>query len=100
MGGFVFALFYPFIIITYALLSGALIASLAVFINNTRSGSKNGWPTKNKVGAIVSGIIFIVVVSYTILFAIYTTGLFAYLTPAQNSAPASSAAIAMLNFVF
>ena len=96
MGGFVFALFYPFIIITYALLLGALIASLAVFINNTRAGSKNGWPVKNKVGAIVAGLIFVAVIITTVIVIIYTSGLIGELTPASSSAPASSAAIALL----
>ena len=57
--GFIFALFYPFLIIIYALLAGALIASLIVFINNMRNGVANRWPTKNLVGAIIAGIIFV-----------------------------------------
>ena len=96
MGGFVFALFYPFIIITYALLLGALIASLAVFIYNTSTGKKNGWPVKNKVGAIIAGIIFIAAIITTVIVIIHTCGLIGELTPTSSSAPASNAAIVLI----
>ncbi|MBP3733190.1 MAG: hypothetical protein J6I84_08085 [Bacilli bacterium] len=71
--GFVFALFYPFLIIIYALLAGALIASLIVFINNMRNGVANKWPTKNLVGAIIAGIIFVVALTTTMIVIYYTT---------------------------
>ena len=71
--GFVFALFYPFLIIIYALLAGALIASLIVFINNMRNGAANKWPTKNLVGAIIAGIIFVVALTTTMIVIYYTT---------------------------
>ena len=71
--GFVFALFYPFLIIIYALLAGVLIASLIVFINNMRNGVANKWPTKNLVGSIIAGIIFVVALTTTMILIYYTT---------------------------
>lgn len=83
--GIVFALFYPFIIIGYALLVGAFIASLIVFINNLRTGGKSGWPVKNKVGAIISGIIFATVVIATIALTVYAVTFFSSDTSSSSS---------------
>ena len=59
---FLLYLLYPFIIIIGAILLGAVIISLIVFINNMKNGADNKWPTKNIVGAIISGIIFTIFV--------------------------------------
>ncbi len=83
--GFVFALFYPFLIIIYALLAGALIASLIVFINNMRNGVANKWPTKNLVGAIIAGIIFVVALTTTMIVIYYTTDMFSMDNHPNNS---------------
>ena len=93
--GFVFALFYPFLIIIYALLAGALIASLIVFINNMRNGAANKWPTKNLVGAIIAGIIFVVVLTTTIITIYYTTSGFS----TDNSSNSSSSIDAMISLL-
>ena len=83
--GIVFALFYPFIIIAYALLIGAFVTTLIVFINNMRNGGKSGWPVKNKVGAIISGIIFATVVIATIALTVYAVTFFSSDTSSSSS---------------
>ena len=93
--GFVFALFYPFLLIIYALLAGALIASLIVFINNMRNGVANRWPTKNLVGAIIAGIIFVMALATTMIVIYHTTGMFSVGSPASNPS-SSAAAIALM----
>ena len=93
--GFVFALFYPFLIIIYALLAGALIASLIVFINNVRNGVTNKWPTKNLVGAIIAGIIFVVALTTTMITIYYTTSGFS----TDNSPNSSSSIDAMISLL-
>ena len=93
--GFVFALFYPFLIIIYALLAGALIASLIVFINNMRNGVANKWPTKNLVGAIIAGIIFVVALTTTMITIYYTTIGFSS-DSHPNSSSSIEAAIALI----
>ena len=94
--GFVFALFYPFLIIIYALLAGALIASLIVFINNMRNGVANKWPTKNLVGAIIAGIIFVVALTTTMIVIYYTTGTFS-MDNSSNSSSSVEAAISLMS---
>ena len=93
--GFVIALFYPFLIIIYALLAGALIASLIVFINNMRNGVTNKWPTKNLVGAIIAGIIFVVALTTTMITIYYTTSGFS----TDNSPNSSSSIDAMISLL-
>lgn len=93
--GFVFALFYPFLIIIYALLAGALIASLIVFINNMRNGVANKWPTKNLVGAIIAGIILVVVLTTTMIVIYFTTGTFS-MVDHHNSSSSVEAAISLM----
>ncbi len=93
--GFVFALFYPFLIIIYALLAGALIASLIVFINNMRNGVANKWPTKNLVGAIIAGIIFVVALTTTMIVIYFTTGTFS-MVDHHNSSSSVEAAISLM----
>ena len=93
--GFVFALFYPFLLIIYALLAGALIASLIVFINNMRNGVANRWPTKNLVGAIVAGIIFVMALTTTMIVIYHTTGMFS-MDNSPNSSSSVDAAIALM----
>ena len=93
--GFVFALFYPFLLIIYALLAGALIASLIVFINNMRNGVANKWPTKNLVGAIVAGIIFVMALATTMIVIYHTTGMFS-MDNSPNSSSSVDAAIALM----
>lgn len=93
--GFVFALFYPFLIIIYALLAGALIASLIVFINNMRNGVANKWPTKNLVGAIIAGIIFVVALTATMIVIYHTTGAFS-MDNHPNSSSSVEAAISLM----
>ena len=93
--GFVFALFYPFLIIIYALLAGALIASLIVFINNMRNGVANKWPTKNLVGAIIALIIFVVALATTMIVIYHTTGTFS-MDNSPNSSSSVDAAIALM----
>ena len=93
--GFVFALFYPFLIIIYALLAGALIASLTVFINNMRNGVANKWPTKNLVGAIIALIIFVVALATTMIVIYHTTGAFS-MDNSPNSSSSVDAAIALV----
>lgn len=93
--GFVFALFYPFLIIIYALLAGALIASLIVFINNMRNGVANKWPTKNLVGAIIAGIIFVMALTTTMIVIYHTTGTFS-MDNSPNSSSSVDAAIALM----
>ena len=93
--GFVFALFYPFLIIIYALLAGALIASLIVFINNMHNGVINKWPTKNLVGAIIAGIIFVMALTTTIIVIYHTTGMFS-MDNHPNSSSSVDAAIALM----
>ena len=93
--GFVFALFYPFLIIIYALLAGALIASLIVFINNMRNGVANKWPTKNLVGAIIAGVIFVVALTTTMITIYYTTSGFS----TENSPNSSSSIDAMISLL-
>jgi len=95
--GFVFALFYPFLIIIYALLAGALIASLIVFINNMRNGATNKWPTKNLVGAIIAGIIFVVALTTTMIVIYYTTSAFSPDNHPNNSSSVE-AAISLMTF--
>lgn len=97
--GFVFALFYPFLIIIYALLAGALIASLIVFINNMRNGVANKWPTKNLVGAIIAGIIFVVALTTTMITIYYTTSGFSS-DNHSNSSSSIEAAIALMAMRF
>ena len=97
--GFVFALFYPFVIIIYALLAGALIASLIVFINNMRNGVANKWPTKNLVGAIIAGIIFVVALTTTMIVIYFTTGTFS-MVDRPNSSSSVEAAIALMAMGF
>lgn len=94
--GFVFALFYPFLIIIYALLAGALIASLIVFINNMRNGVANKWPTKNLVGAIIAGIIFVVALTTMMIVIYHTTGMFSM----DNSPNSSSSVDASVMLVY
>lgn len=94
--GFVFALFYPFLIIIYALLAGALIASLIVFINNMRNGVANKWPTKNLVGAIIAGIIFVVALTTTMIVIYYTTGTFS-MDNSPNSSSSVEVAISLMS---
>lgn len=96
MGGFVFALIYPFMVIAYALLLGAFIASLVVLINNLRTGGKSGWHIKNRVGAIISGLVLLAVTITTIILMVYTVDLFSSSTPTSSSAPTSSAALALM----
>ena len=93
--GFVFALFYPFLLIIYALLAGALIASLIVFINNMRNGVANRWPTKNLVGAIIAGIIFVMALATTMIVIYHTTGMFS-MDNSPNSSSSVDAAIALM----
>jgi len=93
--GLVFAFFYPFLIIIYALLAGALIASLIVFINNMRNGVANKWPTKNLVGAIIAGIIFVVALTTTMITIYYTTSGFS----TDNSPNSSSSIDAMISLL-
>lgn len=93
--GFVFALFYPFLIIIYALLAGALIASLIVFINNMRNGVANKWPTKNIMGAIIAGIIFVMALTTTMILIYYTTIGFST-DNSSNSSSSIEAAIALM----
>ena len=93
--GFVFALFYPFLIIIYALLAGVLIASLIVFINNMRNGVANKWPTKNLVGAIIAGIIFVVALTTTMIVIYHTTGMFS-MDNHPNSSSSVETAISLL----
>lgn len=93
--GFIFALFYPFLIIIYALLAGALIASLTVFINNMRNGVANKWPTKNLVGAIIALIIFVVALATTMIVIYHTTGAFS-MDNSPNSSSSVDAAIALV----
>ena len=93
--GFVFALFYPFLLIIYALLAGALIASLIVFINNMRNGVANKWPTKNLVGAIIAGIIFVMALATTMIVIYHTTGMFS-MDNSPNSSSSVDAAIALM----
>ena len=93
--GIVFALFYPFLIIIYALLAGALIASLIVFINNMRNGVANKWPTKNLVGAILALIIFVVALATTMIVIYHTTGMFS-MDNSPNSSSSVDAAIALM----
>lgn len=97
--GFVFALFYPFLIIIYALLAGALIASLIVFINNMRNGVANKWPTKNLVGAIIAGIIFVVALTTTMITIYYTTSGFST-DDSHNNSSSIDAAIALMTMRF
>lgn len=97
--GFVFALFYPFLIIIYALLAGALFASLIVFINNMRNGVINKWPTKNLVGAIIAGIIFVVVLTTTMIVIYFTTGTFSMVNH-HNSSSSIETAIALMAMRF
>ena len=94
--GVIFALFYPFLIIAYALLLGAFIASLVVLINNLRTGGKSGWPIKNRVGGIISGLVLLAVTIATIILMVYTVDLFSSSTPTSSSAPTSSAALALM----
>ncbi len=93
--GFVFALFYPFLVIIYALLAGALIASLIVFINNMRNGVANRWPTKNLVGAIIAGIIFVMALTTTMITIYYTAIVFSS-DNSPNSSSSIDAAIALM----
>ncbi len=93
--GFVFALLYPFLIIIYALLAGALITSLIVFINNMRNGVANKWPAKNLVGAIIAGIIFVVALTTTMIVIYHTTGMFSM----DNSPNSSSSIDAMISLL-
>ena len=93
--GFIFALFYPFLIIIYARLAGALIASLTVFINNMRNGVANKWPTKNLVGAIIALIIFVVALATTMIVIYHTTGAFS-MDNSPNSSSSVDAAIALV----
>lgn len=93
--GFVFAFFYPFLIIIYALLAGALLASLAVFINNMRNGAANKWPTKNLVGAIIAGIIFVMALTTTMIVIYHTTSMFS-MDNHPNSSSSIEAAIALM----
>ena len=93
--GFVFALFYPFLLIIYALLAGALIASLIVFINNMRNGVANRWPTKNLVGAIIAGIIFVMALATTMIVIYHTTGMFS-MDNSPHSSSSVDAAIALM----
>ena len=93
--GFVFALFYPFLLIIYALLAGALIASLIVFINNMRNGVANKWPTKNLVGAIIAGIIFVMALATTMIVIYHTTGMFS-MDNSPNSSSSVDATIALM----
>ncbi len=94
--GFVFALFYPFLIIIYALLAGALFASLIVFINNMRNGVANKWPTKNLVGAIIAGIIFVMALTTTMIVIYHTTGVFS-MDNSPNNSSSVDAAIALMS---
>ena len=94
--GIVFALFYPFIIIAYALLIGAFFTTLIVFINNMRNGSKNKWPVKNRVGAIISGIIFATVVIATIALTVYAVDFFSSSPSSNSSSSVRNAATALM----
>ena len=89
---FLLYLLYPFIIIIGALLLGAVIISLIVFINNMKNGANNKWPTKNIVGAIISGIIFTIAL-ITIIRCFM--GTFSIGSPASNPS-SSAAAIALM----
>ena len=94
--GIIFALFYPFIIIAYALLLGAFITTLSLFIHNMRCGAKNSWPIKNRIGAIISGVIFIVAVVATIALTIYAVGFFSTSPSTSSSSSMRNAAIALM----
>ena len=92
---FLLYLLYPFIIIVGAILLGAVIISLIVFINNLKNGANNKWPTKNIVGAIISGIIFTIALIIIIVCFMGTFDSFSIGSPASN--PSSSAtAIALM----
>ena len=94
--GIIFALFYPFIIIAYALLIGAFVTTLIVFINNLRTGGKSGWPVKNRIGAIISAILFIVAVVATIALSVYTVDFFST-NSSSSSSSMRNAAIAIMS---
>ena len=94
--GIVFALFYPFIIVAYALLVGAFIASLIVFINNLRTGGKNKWPVKNRIGAIISAVLFIAVIAATIALTVYAVDFFSSSPSSNSSSSVRNAATALM----
>ena len=94
--GIIFALFYPFIIIAYALLLGAFITTLSLFIHNMRCGAKNSWPIKNRIGAIISGVIFIVAVVATIALTVYAVDFFSSSPSSNSSSSVRNAATALM----
>ena len=94
--GIIFALFYPFIIIAYALLLGAFITTLSLFIHNMRCGAKNSWPIKNRIGAIISGVIFIVAVVTTIALTVYAVDFFSSSPSSNSSSSVRNAATALM----
>lgn len=94
--GIVFALFYPFIIIAYALLIGAFVTTLIVFINNMRNGGKSGWPVKNKVGAIISAVLFIAAIAATIALTVYAVDFFSSSPSSNSSSSVRNAATALM----
>lgn len=77
------------------LLAGALIAYSIVFINNMRNGVANKWPTKNIVGAIIAGIIFVVALTTAMIVIYYTTSAFS----ADNSPNSSSSVEAAISLM-
>ena len=93
--GIVFALFYPFIIIGYALLIGAFFTTLIVFIYNMKNGGKNKWPVKNRIGAIISAILFIAVIAATIALTVYAVDFFSS-SPSSNSSSSVRNAVTAL----
>jgi hypothetical protein len=64
-----------------------------------RNGVANKWPTKNLVGAIIAGIIFVVALTTTMITIYYTTSGFST-DNSHNSSSSIDAVIALITMKF